>query len=108
MKKLIPNRISHFRKKIKWTQLRLSQELGVTENTIANWERGQGIEWLERAIKLCVLFDCHIQDLQAETPYEMEDTSSKETPDSLDKIHRDSGLSDISDIVDNSLIKKHN
>ena len=46
------------------TQLEMSQLLGVTENTYANWEKGRNsIEIIERVVKLCKLFNCTAKDL---------------------------------------------
>lgn len=46
------------------TQLEMSQLLGVTENTYANWEKGRNsIEVIERVVKLCKLFKCSAEDL---------------------------------------------
>ncbi len=58
------SRIAQLRKQKNWTQLELSRKLGVTENTIANWEKGRsGVEWIERIIKLCEIFGCNPKDL---------------------------------------------
>ncbi|MBE9101640.1 helix-turn-helix transcriptional regulator [Vacuolonema iberomarrocanum] len=46
------------------TQRELALTVGVTETTIANWERGRsGLEWIERLIKLCDALDCELTDL---------------------------------------------
>jgi transcriptional regulator with XRE-family HTH domain len=46
------------------TQRELAHLVGVTETTIANWERGRsGLEWIERFIKLCNALNCDLQDL---------------------------------------------
>jgi transcriptional regulator with XRE-family HTH domain len=46
------------------TQRELSQIVGVTETTIANWERGRsGLEWIDRLIKLCQALNCELDDL---------------------------------------------
>jgi len=58
------SRIAELRERIGLTQLELSQLLGVTENSVANWEKGRsGMEWFERIIKLCRLFQCTPEDL---------------------------------------------
>lgn len=62
-KKLV-SRIAKLREKEGLTQLELSQLLGVTENTVANWENGRsGLEWFERVAKLCKLFNCKPDEL---------------------------------------------
>jgi transcriptional regulator with XRE-family HTH domain len=46
------------------TQRELALTVGVTETTIANWERGRsGLEWIDRLIKLCQALDCNLEDL---------------------------------------------
>ncbi len=63
---LISN-IGELREKAGLTQRELSLILGVTETTIANWERGRsGLDWIERLIKLCQALDCDLEDLVTE------------------------------------------
>lgn len=51
------------------TQLELAQRVGVTETTIANWERGRsGVEWLDRLIRLCATLECGPEDLLSYIP----------------------------------------
>lgn len=58
------SRVALLREEIKLTQLELAQLLDITENTIANWERGRsGIEWFVRIAKLCKILQCHPEDL---------------------------------------------
>ncbi len=58
------SRVALLREEIKLTQLELAQLLDITENTIANWERGRsGIEWFVRISKLCKIFQCLPEDL---------------------------------------------
>ncbi|MBE9042449.1 helix-turn-helix transcriptional regulator [Oscillatoriales cyanobacterium LEGE 11467] len=58
------SKISQLREQAELTQLELSQLVGVTETTIANWEKGRsGLEWIERLIRLCNALDCQPQDL---------------------------------------------
>lgn len=58
------SRIAQLREQAGLTQLELSQLLDVTENTVANWEKGRSsLEWIERVIKLCRLFNCIPEDL---------------------------------------------
>lgn len=57
-------RLAQLRKRTGLTQLEVSQLLGVTENTLSNWENERsGIDWIERVVKLCKLFDCKAEDL---------------------------------------------
>jgi transcriptional regulator with XRE-family HTH domain len=63
---LISN-IAQLREQAGLTQRELSLLLGVTETTIANWERGRsGLDWIERLIKLCKALDCNLEDLITE------------------------------------------
>lgn len=60
---LISN-ISTLREQSGLTQRELALIVGVTETTIANWERGRsGLEWIDRLIKLCKALDCSLEDL---------------------------------------------
>jgi transcriptional regulator with XRE-family HTH domain len=71
---LISN-IAELREKAGLTQRELSSILGVTETTIANWERGRsGLDWIERLIKLCRTLNCDLEDLVTEGP----DTGAKD------------------------------
>lgn len=70
------SRIAQLREQAGLTQLELSQLLDVTENTVANWEKGRSsLEWIERVIKLCRLFQCTPEDLIEYVP----DTEPVET-----------------------------
>lgn len=70
------SKIAYFRQQVGLTQLELSQLLGVTENTIANLEKGRsGLEPIERVIKLCQIFNCKAEDL-----IEYEDRSESKEP----------------------------
>ena len=62
--KKLASRIAKLREEKGLTQLELSHLLGVTENTVANWEKGRsGLEWFERIAKLCKLFNCKPDEL---------------------------------------------
>lgn len=53
------SRIALLREQKGLTQLELGQLLGVTENTVANWEKGRSsLEWIDRVINMCKLFKC--------------------------------------------------
>lgn len=57
-------KIAELRDRVGLTQLELSQKVGVTENTIANWEKGRsGLDWIEKLIRLCRTLDCSLEDL---------------------------------------------
>ena len=56
--------IAKLRKKAGLTQAQLAKKLGVTENTIANWEKGRsGTEWVVRVIKMCEILKCNANEL---------------------------------------------
>ena len=58
------SRIALLREKANLTQLELAQLLDVTENTVANWEKGRSsLAWIDRVIKLCKIFQCPPEDL---------------------------------------------
>ena len=58
------SRIALLREKANLTQLELAQLLDVTENTVANWEKGRSsLDWIDRVIKLCKIFQCPPEDL---------------------------------------------
>lgn len=57
-------RIATLRERAGLTQRELAQIVGVTETTIANWERGRsGLDWIERFIKLCEALNCTLEEL---------------------------------------------
>jgi transcriptional regulator with XRE-family HTH domain len=56
--------ITQLRERQNLTQRQLAERVGVTETTIANWERGRsGLDWIERLIRLCFALNCQITDL---------------------------------------------
>lgn len=58
------SRISKLREAAKLTQRELSFLVGVTENTIQNWERGRSlVDQIQRIIRLCEVLDCDVKDL---------------------------------------------
>lgn len=62
-------KIASLREAKKLTQLELAQIVGVTETTIANWEKGRsGTEWLDRLIRLCAALECTPEDLLSYIP----------------------------------------
>lgn len=81
------SRIAQLREETGLTQLELSQLLEVTENTVANWEKGRsGLEWIERVIKLCKIFDCVVEDLIEYVPDT--DPMEKKKGRSLEELRR--------------------
>lgn len=63
LKKAIP-RIAALREEVRLTQAQLAVLVGVTTNTIQNWESGKsGVDQIERFLKLCEVLGCNLQDL---------------------------------------------
>ncbi|WP_375505224.1 helix-turn-helix transcriptional regulator [uncultured Nostoc sp.] len=76
------SRISELREREGITQRQLAELLGVTDNTVANWESGRSsVDWIDKVIKLCKIFNCLAEDL---VNYEPDIESEKE--DSLAEI----------------------
>lgn len=66
------------------TQRELALKVGVTETTIANWERGRsGLDWIERLIKLCKALDCSLEDL-----VNYEDSSQADAEPSFEELRQ--------------------
>jgi phosphonate transport system substrate-binding protein len=60
----LKSKISELRERATLTQRELADRVGVTEATIANWERGRrAIDFIEKLIKLCDALQCEIKDL---------------------------------------------
>ncbi len=55
------------REKQALTQLQLALEIEVTENTVANWEKGN-FDWANKAVKLCQALNCQVDDLYDAIP----------------------------------------
>jgi|GEM_PF-3529504 len=60
------SKISTLRERLGMTQQQLAVFVGVTTNTIQNWEKGtSGVDQIEKFLKLCAVLDCELQDLIA-------------------------------------------
>ena len=57
------SRVAELRKKAGLTQAQLAVFIGVTTNTIQNWEKDSGLDQLEKYLKLCEVLGCELQDL---------------------------------------------
>ena len=58
------SKIGELREQKGLTQRQIALALGVTETTVANWERGRsGLEWIDRLNRLCKLLDCRLDEL---------------------------------------------
>jgi transcriptional regulator with XRE-family HTH domain len=82
---LISN-IGQLREQAGLTQRELSLILGVTETTIANWERGRsGLDWIDRLMKLCKALNCNLEDLVTE---EVDAVASDESEPTFDELRQ--------------------
>lgn len=79
-------KIAALRERAGLTQRELAQIVGVTETTIANWERGRsGLEWIERFIRLCQVLNCTLDDL---IEYPVESPLPEPTFEELRQLYR--------------------
>lgn len=82
------SRIGKLREQKGLTQRELSLAIGVTENTIQNWESGRaGLEQIERLIRLCQVLGCELEDL-IEYILDTEEGSQKSKKPSLSEIRQ--------------------
>jgi DNA-binding XRE family transcriptional regulator len=71
------SRVASFREKAGLTQVQLAVLVGVTPNTIQNWEKDNGLDQLERYLKLAEIFGCNVSDLVEYVPVTEEEPKSK-------------------------------
>jgi len=57
------NLIAALRERAGLTQVELASQLSVSENTLANWERGSASKWISQLHQLCSLLHCTLDDL---------------------------------------------
>ena len=57
------SKVAELREKAGITQAQLAVLVGVTTNTIQNWEKDSGLDQLERYFKLAEVFGCDIKEL---------------------------------------------
>lgn len=82
------SRIAQFREQKGLTQLELAQLLDVTENTIANWEKGRSsLNWIVRTINLCKIFQCTPDQLIEYVP-DPEPVETKPKKPSLEELRQ--------------------
>ncbi len=61
---MMTSNIAALREAAGLTQRDVALSLGVTQTTVANWERGRsGLDWIARLITLCRILDCELEDL---------------------------------------------
>lgn len=57
-------KLGQLRQQAGLTQSEVAKLLGVTENTLANWETGRsGTNWIKLIVQMCVLYECDVKDL---------------------------------------------
>lgn len=67
--------------------MQLAALIGVTPNTIQNWEKPNGLKQLERYLKMAELFGCAVEDLVEYVPGEAsEGTPGKSREFSLEDV----------------------
>ncbi len=69
----IKSKIATLRKKAGISQAKLAVLIGVTTNTIQNWEKDDGLNQLEKYLKICEILGCKVDDL-----YEIDDEAPEE------------------------------
>ena len=57
------SKVASLREEAGLTQVQLAALVGVTPNTIQNWEKENGLHQLERYLKLAEIFGCNVSDL---------------------------------------------
>lgn len=57
------SKVAELRHKAGLTQAQLAVFIGVTPNTIQNWEKDGGLEQFEKYLKLCEILGCELKDL---------------------------------------------
>jgi transcriptional regulator with XRE-family HTH domain len=63
MRRKIKSRVGALREEAGLTQVQLAAFVGVTPNTIQNWEKEEGLDQLERYLKLAEILGCEVQEL---------------------------------------------
>ncbi|WDD30170.1 helix-turn-helix transcriptional regulator (plasmid) [Nostoc sp. UHCC 0926] len=71
------SKVASLREKAGLTQVQLAVLVGVTPNTIQNWEKDNGLDQLERYLKLAEVFGCQVSDLVEYVSVSEEEPKSK-------------------------------
>lgn len=62
--KQVKSKVGELRQRVGITQKQLAELIGVTEITVANWERGRtGMEEFQRVARLCSVLKCKPDEL---------------------------------------------
>ncbi|MFK8185272.1 MAG: helix-turn-helix transcriptional regulator [Phormidesmis sp.] len=81
------SKISDLRERAGITQVQLAALIGVTPNTIQNWEKPNGLKQLERYLKMAALFGCQVEELVEYVQVEADgDETNKPKAFSIDEI----------------------
>lgn len=62
------SRVAILREQAGLTQVQLAVLIGITPNTVQNWEKDSGLDQLERYLKLAEIFGCQVSDLVEYVP----------------------------------------
>lgn len=80
------SRIAKLRERLGITQVQLAVLIGVTPNTVQNWESGKsGVDQIEKFLKLCEVLGCNLPDLIEYVP-DLKAEESKSKGFSLDEL----------------------
>jgi transcriptional regulator with XRE-family HTH domain/mannose-6-phosphate isomerase-like protein (cupin superfamily) len=81
--------IAKLRERAGLTQSELADLIGVSENTIANWEKGGATKWIHNLKKLCKALKCSLGDLDPDIEQEVQQEIRRDlTHNILDTVNR--------------------
>ncbi len=81
------SRLAELRKTAGLTQAQLAVFIGVSSNTIQNWEKDNGLDQAEKFLKLCEVLGCELEDLIEYVPTS-DEKISKSKSFSLDELRK--------------------
>ncbi|MEO1395987.1 MAG: helix-turn-helix transcriptional regulator [Cyanobacteria bacterium J06634_5] len=70
------SKVAELRDQTGLTQVQLAALVGVTPNTIQNWEKPDGLKSLERYLKMAELFGCPVEELVEYVPADESEQSN--------------------------------
>ena len=88
MPEKLKSRIASLREKAGLTQVQLAVLVGVTPNTVQNWEKENGLAQLERYLRLAEVFGCDVSDLVEYVTAPEEEAKSKRFSFSLEDLRK--------------------